>query len=434
MIRHRKLSWVEKNKEILLRPASAAQNSGCQSRLRSESGRSLPAALITLAVGSLLLTPFLSFISSRALGSRAAEESFKAQYSSDAGIEYGIWSVLNRPVFRSQVDNNLGAPQTLAFPAPLNGYTPLVSVTGLPIGNWYVRQSAPGNIDRGGALAYTGGDRIYALRGNNSRSFGYYSISADQWFSLANTPATVQRGGALVYGGGNFLYAFRGRNTDAFWRYNITNNSWISLEDAPGRVSQGGDLVYTGGDHIFAFRGRSNDYWRYSISSDSWSSRANTPASVGYGSDLVYTGGNTIYAFRGSNGQDFWRYNIASNSWSNRQNAPANVNNGGNLVYYSGNYIYGLRGNSNTFWRYTISANSWSVLTNTPANAGRGADMVFTHAAGGYATRGGSTTDFWEFEVTPPRYDINSQAGTVTTDARIEIDGLNNTILFWDIE
>lgn len=430
----RKLKGKGNNKQILIPPTRADQDSGRQCRIRSESGRSLPAALITLAVGSLLLTPFLSFISSRALGSRAAGESFMAQYAADAGIEYGIWSILYAPVFRSQVDNNLGTPQTLAFPAPLNGFTPVISVTGLPIGSWSVQQSAPANIDRGGALAYSGGDRIYALRGNNNRSFGYYSISADQWFSLANTPATVQRGGALIYDGSNFIYAFRGRNTDAFWRYNISNNSWISLEDAPSRVSQGGELVFTGGDHIFAFRGRSNNFWRYSISSDSWSSRANAPASVNYGSDLVYTGGNTIYAFRGGNSQDFWRYNIASNSWSNRQNAPANVDSGGNLVYYTGNFIYALRGNSNTFWRYTISANSWSVLTNTPANVGRGADMVFTHATGGYATRGGNNTDFWEFVVTPPRYDINSQAGTVTTDARIEIDGFTNPILFWDIE
>jgi hypothetical protein len=433
-IRKRANNGAKPRKLIRMLLVDRSSEACCRSRLRSESGKSLPAALITLAVGSLLLTPFLSFISSRSLGGQAARETVSAQYAADSGVEFAIWSLLNTSPFRSQVDNNLGTPQNLAFPAPLNGYTPIITVTGLPIGNWFIRQSASWNIERGSALAYAGGNRIYAMRGNNSNTFGYYSISADQWFNLANTPNTVQRGGALVYGGGNFLYALRGRNSDSFWRYNITTNSWSSLEDTPARVSQGGDLVFTGGNHIFAFRGNSTTFWRYSISSDSWSSLANAPASVSYGSDLVHAGGNTLYAFRGSNQTDFWRYNIGSDSWSSMQNAPASVGNGGNLAYFSGSYIYALRGNSNVFWRYTMSTDSWSTLTSTPANVGRGADMVFTHATGGFATRGGNQSDFWEFEVTPPRFDISSQAGNVSTDARLEINGSTNTILFWDIE
>ncbi len=402
--------------------------------LKQESGRSLPAALITLAVGSMLLTPFLSFVSTRSLGTRAATETFNEQYASDAGVEFGIWSLLNNTAFRTQVDINAGIPQPLAFPGSINGYTPTLSVTGLPLGSWYLRQFAPATISSGGSLAYNGGDRVYALRGNNSTSFGYYSISTNQWHSLANTPAGVQRGGALVYTGGNFLYALRGRNSDAFWRYNITTNNWASLEDTPSRVRQGGALVYDGGNYLYALRGSSNNFRRYNISTDSWGNRANTPNTVSYGSDLVYTGGNYIYAFRGSSSTHFWRYDISSNSWSSQQNAPANVNNGGSLAYYSGDYIYALRGNSTGFWRYTVTMDSWTVLTNTPSTVGRGGSLVFTHSQGGFAFRGGNNTDFWEFEVTPPRYDISSQAGSVDTDARLEIDGSTKTILFWDID
>ncbi|MGB2956283.1 MAG: hypothetical protein WBB64_09995, partial [Anaerolineales bacterium] len=333
--------------------------------LKLESGRSLPAALITLAVGSMLLTPFLSFVSTRSLGTRAATETFNEQYAADAGIEFGIWSLLNDPAFRTQVDINAGTAQPLAFPSPINGYTPTISVTGLPIGSWYLRQFFPSIINSGGSLAYAGGDRVYGLGGNSSTTFGYYSIAADQWFSLASTPQTVQRGGSLAYGGGNYLYALRGRNTDNFWRYNITTNNWSNLEDTPSRVRQGGALVYDGGNYLYALRGSSNNYWRYNISTDSWGNRANTPNSVSYGSDLVYTGGNYIYAFRGSNSTNFWRYNISSNSWSSRQNAPATVNNGGSLAYYSGDYIYAMRGNSTGFWRYTVTMDSWTVLTDT---------------------------------------------------------------------
>lgn len=403
-------------------------------RIRSEQGKSLPAALITLAVGSLLLTPFLAFVSSRSLGSRAAESAIAAQYAADAGIEFGIWSLLYDAAFRSQVDNNLGIAQPLPFPGTLNGFTPTMSVTGLPFGTWTIRQPAPADVNRGGALAYTGGDRIYALRGDNSRAFGYYSISGDSWSSLANTPQNVQQGGALAYGGGNTLYAFRGSNSDTFWGYNIATNNWSTLEPTPERVRQGSDLVWTGGDDIFAFRGANNDFWSYSILSDSWTVQANAPATVGYGSDLVYTGGNSIYAFCGNNQTFFWRYNISSDSWGSLANAPASVTDGGSLAYHSGSYIYALNGGGNVFWRYTIGTNTWSVLTSTPAAVGRGGDLLFTQATTGFAQRGGNQSDFWEFEVTPPRFDIHADAGSVATDVRIEIDGLNTSVLFWDIE
>lgn len=403
-------------------------------RAKSQDGKSLPATLITLAVGSLLLTPFLSFVSARALGNQAAETAITAQYAADAGIEFGIWSLLNDSGFRSQVDSNLGTPQNLSFPGSVNGYSPTLSVTGLPLGSWTIRQSVPVTVERGGALAYAGGDRIYVLRGNNSREFGYYSISADSWFSLTSTPQSVQQGGALVYGGGNYLYALRGRFSDTFWRYDILNDTWASMANTPWFVLAGGELVWTGGNEIFAFQGLFNNFWSYSISSNSWANKASSPGWTSYGSDLVYTGGNSIYAFSGLNQRNFWRYNISSDSWSGLADAPGNVSDGGGLAYFSGSYIYALGGNSDAFWRYTIPTDSWSILTNAPASVGRGGDLIFTQATGGFALRGRNTGDFWEFEVTLPRFDIHSEAGPVTTDVRIEIDGLNTSVIFWDIE
>ncbi|TFG49356.1 MAG: hypothetical protein E4H33_02430 [Anaerolineales bacterium] len=397
-----------------------------------EAGQSLPAALIALAVGSLLLTPFLAFVSSRSLGTGTAQETFNELYAADGGVEYGIWSLLNTPAFRSQVDLTAGTAQPLAFPGSLNGFTPTLSVTGLPIGNWYLRQTAPLTIESGGSLAYAGGDRIYALRGNRTTNFGYYSISGDQWFSLASTPNIVDQGGSLVYGGGNFLYALQGNNLDGFWRYNISNNTWQILAPALERINQGGSLVYPGGNFIYAM-GNKNIFWRYNISSNSWSSLANTPDIVANGAALVFTGGNTIYAFEG-NSTAFWRYNIASDSWTVMQSTLGKVTKGSALAYFGGGYLYALQGNSTGFLRYNIAMGNWIFLTETPLAVGNGGSLVFTHSEGGYAFRGGNNTDFWEFEVTPPRYDISVQAGTVSTDARIEIDGGTKTILFWDID
>ena len=48
--------------------------SGRHFRPRSEAGQSLPAALIAPAVATLCINPFLSFVSSRALGTGVAQE------------------------------------------------------------------------------------------------------------------------------------------------------------------------------------------------------------------------------------------------------------------------------------------------------------------------------------------------------------------------
>ncbi len=409
-------------------------------RLKLESGGSLPSALITLAVGSLLLTPFLSFVSTRSLGTRAAGETFSEQYAADAGVEFGIWSLLNDLTFRTQVDSSIGTAQPLPFPSPINGYTPSLSVTGILIGNWYERQNHLPAINQGGSLAYTEGyplgeHRVYALQGNGTKNFGYYSISTDQWIGRADTDKEVGQGGALVYGGDSFIYALRGNNKKEFWRYDIDGNSWSTMGKTPKNVSAGAALAYPGGNFIYALQGGGTDtFWEYSISKNKWKPRKKIPVAVNAGGALVSVGGDTIYAFCGGNLTNFWRYTISTNSWVALQNTDSGVSNGGALAYYSGDYIYALQGNSTGFWRYAVTMDNWTVLEETLNPVGNGGSLVVTHSLGGFAFRGGNHSDFWKFEVTPPQYDISSQAGSVDTDARIEIDGSTNTILFWDID
>lgn len=405
--------------------------------LKLESGGSLPAALITLAVGSMLLTPFLSFVSTRSLGTRAAGETFHEQYAADAGVEYGIWSLLNDLEFRIQVDSSIGTAQPLPFLIPINGYTPSISVTGIPIGKWYLREFFPSAISSGGSLAYVPhvlGDRVYALRGNGTKNFGYYSILAEQWTSLKNTPKGVNQGGALVYPGGDYLYALRGDGENDFWRYDINDNKWKPMKDIGKKVEvgAGGALTYTGG-YIYALQGGNNKgFWRYNISKKTWKSMPPTLKDVGGGGALVAVE-EDLYAFRGKGKSDFWHYDTSSDSWSDLADALGNVGDGGSLAYYNGNYIYALQGKSTGFWRYAVTMNSWTVLEETLNPVGNGGSLVVTHSLGGFAFRGDKKNDFWEFDVIP-RFDISSQAGSVGTNARIEIYGSTNTILFWDIE
>lgn len=404
--------------------------------VKAESGRSLPAALITLAVGSLLLTPFLSFVSTRSLGIRAANETLNEQYASDAGVEFGIWTLLNDNTFRAQADANPGTAYAVPFPENINGYSPSVTLTSVPIGEWFTRQdTSPRSIGPGGSLEYAGGNTLYALTGGLSTTFIRYNIATDSWNTRAPIPAWfVWLGSDLVYTGGNHLYATAGYFQRSFYRYNTSTNNWTARADTPNRIFYGGSLVYTGGNHIFAFQGSTRNFWRYSISNNNWTSRANAPAPVGNGAALVYTGGDFIYAFRGNNTNDFWRYQISTNNWTSRRNAPGPVSYGGALAYNGSNYIYALQGGTTSFWRYNIALNTWGTLVDTPNSIGYGGDLSFVDYDSGFAVRGGYQSDYWEFLITPPQYDIHSQAGSVETTARIELEGTNKQILFWDIE
>ena len=61
--------------------------------MNSQKGQALPLALIALAIGILVVAPFLSHAGSSLIGSRIYEQSIDEQYSADAGVEYAIWQI-----------------------------------------------------------------------------------------------------------------------------------------------------------------------------------------------------------------------------------------------------------------------------------------------------------------------------------------------------
>jgi hypothetical protein len=63
--------------------------------LLAESGQALPLALVALAVGAVLVTPFLTDVSVNLLASRQTDEAIADYYSADAGIEWGLWRLKN---------------------------------------------------------------------------------------------------------------------------------------------------------------------------------------------------------------------------------------------------------------------------------------------------------------------------------------------------
>ena len=68
------------------------------SRLAGASpGQALPLALIALAIGAVLVTPFLTDVSVNLLASRRTDEAIADYYSADAGIEWALWRAKNDP-------------------------------------------------------------------------------------------------------------------------------------------------------------------------------------------------------------------------------------------------------------------------------------------------------------------------------------------------
>lgn len=89
-----------------------------------EKGQAFPLALIALAAGFLLITSFLSGVSTNVLASQKFRESTVEQYAADAGVEDAIWKVA--------YDGAVIPPgNTLSYSLddPVNGITPSISIT-----------------------------------------------------------------------------------------------------------------------------------------------------------------------------------------------------------------------------------------------------------------------------------------------------------------
>ena len=95
--------------------------------MKDEKGQALPLALGALALGALLVTPFLGAVSVHSIASRIYNSSMLQQYSSDAGVEDAIWSLTS-----GSLAAQLAAPGDTAsysLSESVNGISPSISVT-----------------------------------------------------------------------------------------------------------------------------------------------------------------------------------------------------------------------------------------------------------------------------------------------------------------
>ena len=87
--------------------------------LNDEKGQAFPLALLALAIGTLVISPFLGHASSSLIGSRIYEQGITEVYSSDSGIEWALWRLKEDPVLT--VNATYHSTSIEPFPIDING-------------------------------------------------------------------------------------------------------------------------------------------------------------------------------------------------------------------------------------------------------------------------------------------------------------------------
>ena len=95
--------------------------------MNSQSGQALPLAILALAIGSLVVAPFLGFASSDLIGSRVYGEAIARQSACDAGVEHAIWSLTKGSLAEQFAEP--GDEVTYQLDETINGVTTIVTVT-----------------------------------------------------------------------------------------------------------------------------------------------------------------------------------------------------------------------------------------------------------------------------------------------------------------
>ncbi len=274
---------------------------------------------------------------------------------------------------------------------------------------------------KSGGLIVFGGDKIYIVKGNNTKDF--YAFVPD------NTPTYldsvkisgkkgVKKGTAMVYDGTRYLYFAPGTGTLQFWRYDMQANSWESLPLIPAgpnnKTLKGGTGMAYANGKVYLLKGsKTNEFYAFNCANNTWIQdlpSAPGDKGCGDGSCLIAYDNNTLYALRGKY-NEFYKYNITANSWSKMDtdtmpfrhpmvNKKKKVGEGAGMTL-KGNRIYAFKGNNTKEFWSLIPGSGWVGEETIPK-----ADEKYVKGGGGlctwgdgtiYALKGNNTTSIWKY-------------------------------------
>ncbi len=185
-------------------------------------------------------------------------------------------------------------------------------------GRW--RELPPTPLDQGpgNAMAFVShrGQRyLYAVLGAASAqrpaatAFVRLRLGAIAWERLPDPPwACGDDGAALAWDGGEFLYALQGADcqdqpSPAFARFYLTLGLWERLPPAPQPVDDGGSLAWAGGQRLYAIAGAEEDalglgFFAYDLEAQAWADGVpplNCPVGSYNGNRLATIDGRLFY-------------------------------------------------------------------------------------------------------------------------------------------
>jgi hypothetical protein len=212
--------------------------------MKSEKGQALPLAIMALAIGTLLITPFLGHASSAIIGSHTYYDAMAYRNACDAGVEHGIWRLVYDGLSTSIP--NVGDHVSYPLAEVINGVTPTVTVTTNSTGGGTGTIDITGIID---SLEFDTADgylpeiihvsgNIYAIAYQGTSGDGFIkTVSIDSSGIIGNSTIDVLEFDTvdckyvdLVHVSGNiYAIAYQGSGDDGFIKtVSITSNGIIS--------------------------------------------------------------------------------------------------------------------------------------------------------------------------------------------------------------
>ncbi|MEO0101362.1 MAG: CARDB domain-containing protein [candidate division WOR-3 bacterium] len=354
-------------------------------------------------------------------------------YSSTRGIitlAPNAETIVAFDIWRAEITGDFTAKCSTSLSGDMRPENDLISTnftvrSGLPPGAWQkltveVPTTPSGKKIKSGGLIVKGGDKIYIVKGNNTKDF-YAFVPETAPTPLDSVPVTgkkgVKKGTGMVYDGTRWLYFASGTNTLQFWKYDTQGESgWVVLPDIPtggGKNLKGGTgMAYVNG-FVYLLKGsKTNEFYAFDCANNTWvQDLPSAPGDKGYGdgSCLVAYDENTLYALRGKY-NEFYKYDIPSKTWTSDSGMPFNhpmwnkkkkVGEGAAMVVKGGK-IYAFKGNNTKeFWGLTPPA-GWVGLDTIPKMP----EKKYVKGGGGlcvwsdgtiYALKGNNTTSIWKY-------------------------------------
>jgi len=277
-----------------------------------------------------------------------------------------------------------------------------------PVSDWQklsdtVPTTGDGKKIKGGGCI-TAGDKIYIIKGNNTKSFySYLPGTTPLWIDSIpiKNKLGLRKGSGITDDGLTNIYIVPGTGTKEFWRYNRATAVWQELDSVPGikGLKGGTGIAYQNG-FVYLLKGsKTKEFYRFNIAGDSWEKRKDareivgTDRGYGDGSCLV-SDGSYIYALRGKY-NEFYQYCPEGDSWSKKESMPfihpycrksKKVGEGAAMTLWNGK-IYAFKGNNTKeFWMYDPANDAWVPKDTIP----KGSERKYVKGGGGLCTFDGS--------------------------------------------